>query len=250
MSSRLVLFISSILFAAGASGAFAQISIVLDFQSLQHTGTGYTTVGDIYREDGFVVTGNGQYKTLAVWNTGASQYTGSTALFNNNESDTVIARDDGGQFDFLGIDLSPLDNPPESGAITFRGYRDSQLVATQDFQFNGALGLQHYTPPTAFRNLTEVRWYNTHPYHQFDNVSLKTVGGALPLRMSIEPPNSTAILDISHMHIGTGYTVWTSTDLVAWTNWYTFTAYSSTYPFYAPVFYPPKVQFYKLTWSQ
>lgn len=225
-----------------------QSFVVLDFQSLQYSGTGFTNVGYIYKEKGFVVTGNGG--VLGAWNTGASQYTGSTALFNQSQSYFTLSRDDGGQFNFLGIDLGPLDNrPPESGPITFTGYRDSELVVTQAFQFNGALGVQHFTPSIAFGNLTEVRWWPLYPSHQFDNVTVRSIGGALPLRVSIRPPNSVAILDMSHLHVGTSYTVQQSADFVTWTYVYDFTAYASTYAYYAPLSFQQESAFFRLLWT-
>jgi hypothetical protein len=224
-----------------------QSSAVLDFQTLEHSGTGFSNAGNIYKEKGFVLTGNANFHLLAVWNTGASQYTGSTALFNNSEDDIPLSRDDGGQFDFLGIDLAPLDKTEgRSGPITFRGYRDGQLVATQVFQLNGSGGVQHFTPSTAFGNLTEVRWPQNAVTHQFDNVAVRSIGGSLPVHMTINPPGSSIVLDLSHMHVGTHYILQTSTDLVGWSYVNDFTAYSSTFAYFTQVPLGQELAFFRL----
>src|SRR4051794_2474548 len=115
--------------ASDPSSDSVTVATILDFQALQHTGIGYTDNGNAYREKGFVITANGVFNTLDSWNTGASQYRGSPMLFNNADSnDTILARDDGGQFNFFGMDLAPLSTIIDSGIIRFRGYRDTELV--------------------------------------------------------------------------------------------------------------------------
>ena len=83
--------------------------ITIDFQSLQHADTGTTNLGYTYAEKGFVFADTRGLYGLGSFHTDNPNYAGSTMLFNNTESDTSLSRQDGGEFDFVAIDLAQLE---------------------------------------------------------------------------------------------------------------------------------------------
>ncbi|HEY0369160.1 MAG TPA: hypothetical protein VGC85_06160 [Chthoniobacterales bacterium] len=200
----------------------------IDFQSLQQSGSGFSNVGCVYAEKGFVFTDSRCINGLGSFQTSSPSYAGSTMLFNNTSSDTSLSREDGGEFDFVGIDLAKLQYP-QSGPITFSGYRGSDVVVTETFDFNGSAGVQHFAPKSAFSKLTELRWPQQYPQHQFDNVQVRQNGaaGSGP-QIRIGAHDSSSRLDLSRLRPGSGYVLQESADLAAWQDAYDFTAWSPT----------------------
>jgi hypothetical protein len=171
-------------------------------------------------------------------------------LFNNSSSDTSLSRQDGGLFDFLGIDLAKLQNP-ESGPITFSGYRGSDLVVSETFNFNGNNGVQRFIPHNDFTKLAEVRWPQQSPLHQFDNVQVRPrFGPGNGPQVRVSTNGSGARLDFSGLMPGRTYTVQRSDALSRWDDHYSFVTYSPTAVYIDPV--PPGQQkwFYKLEWVE
>jgi hypothetical protein len=207
----------------------------IDFESLAQTGVEFRHVGYIYIEKGFVFTDSRGVNGLGSFQSGSPYYAGSTMLFNNSESDTSMSRQDGGRFDFIGIDLAKLQYS-ESGPITFSGYRGSDLVVSEIFNFDGNAGVQRFIPHADFSRLTEVRWPQQHPLHQFDNVMVRPRGGAGPgPQVRIVNGESVWRLDFSGLVPGKTYTVQKSVDLAAWEDRYSFTTYSPTSNFADPI---------------
>ena len=223
--------------------------VTIDFESLAQSGTGFRQDNYIYTEKGFVFTDSRGLNGLGNFQTGSPYYRGSTMLFNNSASDTSLSRQDGGQFDFVGIDLAKLQDPPQSGPITFSGYRGSDLVVSETFNFDGNAGVQRFIPHADFTKLTEVRWPQQSPLHQFDNVQVRQRGGAGPgPQMRITNNQSTWRLDFSYLVPGTTYTVRNSDTLGGWQSGYSFTTYSPTSIYGAPMFSGVSKQFYQLQW--
>ena len=101
-------------------------------------------------------------------------------LFNNTESDTSLSREDGGEFDFLAIDLAKSQYP-QSGPIRFLGYRGKRRGGQRNPSTCDGQLVSNISPAvSAFVKLTEVRWAQQPPRHQFDNVQVRQNGGAGP----------------------------------------------------------------------
>lgn len=239
-----------------ASSIFSQTSsgtvTTINFQSLQQPGFGSTGLGFIYKTNNFVFADtSGQYG-LAVYQTGSPYFSGTTMLFNNSNSDTSLSRVDGGAFDFLGIDLAPLSYPPQSGPICFMGYRGSVLVCSGTFNFIGTVDIQRFTPEmSTFCNVTEVRWPQQSPTHQFTNVLVRERSGSCPgpqIQIMIDACNM--VFTCSYLRPGTSYTLQKSTDLIGWQDFLQFTSYSPTNFKYA-LFDPNEVKaFFRLKSAQ
>ena len=220
--------------------------VTIDFETLAQVGIGFRSDSYIYDEKGFVFTDSRGINGLANYQAGNPYYLGSTMLFNNTEGDTSLSRQDGGTFDFVGIDLGKLKNP-ESGPITFSGYRGSDLVVTETFNFDGNVGVQRFVPHNDFSCLTEIRWPQQFPHHQFDNVLVRPRSGPGPgpqARMSNNV--SSWQIDFSYLIPGTSYVVQNSSNLSDWQDGYSFTTYSPTSTYGAPAFPGVAKSFYRL----
>ncbi|MFZ5828742.1 MAG: hypothetical protein ACOY3P_01575, partial [Planctomycetota bacterium] len=176
----------------------ADASIVIDFQSLQIAGTGYTIItsgsnsapppANVYVEDGFRLSTNSD--SFYRYGTSAVQYSGSTALVNNGgNAFTTLTSVDGSAFAVTSINLAKLTTSQSNGNVTFTGERSGVVVATQTFTFLGSsFAQQMFNFPSSFNNVTSVSWQQVSPFHQFDNI---VVDAAVPL--PIPEPLSLAI---------------------------------------------------------
>src|SRR5258708_6347413 len=240
-------------FATLTTSLFSQTNVI-DFQSLEAPGTGYAQAAQFYREKGFVFSSlNNFLGPFACWRTNDPHYDGSTALFDDyNEDYTCLARSDGGYFDFLGIDLAGQLGPAQE-TITFGGYNGPQVAGTFQAVLNGVSWIQTFSVPS-FTNLTEVRWQQVSPGHQFDNVVVYSRSGtAPPPDIHLRPASTfstTAPLDLLHLRVGTNYVVQKSFDLQSWKPSSSFQAFTTTSYDYSFIPFDPGAAFYRLAWLQ
>jgi hypothetical protein len=169
----------------------AQADIVT-FDSLSHIDDLTTDHGASYTENGFLFTniateeGSGFSPSLATFGAMVTvdqapygYYSGSTALFNNNnEGVTVLSRVDGNAFSFNSIDLaelSPYDDSAYAFDVTFNGLFADGSSVFQTVTLDNLTGVQNYTF-SAFSNVVSVNWaQGGYDFHQFDNVNAAPV---------------------------------------------------------------------------
>ena len=189
---------------------------VLNFDVLEESGLYYRYVDVVYRESGFVVTSLGGYHGQGSFQTGSEFYTGSAGLFNNTIDDwTSLSKSNAGRFDLLGITLARGSIGPPS--VTFFGYRGNSNVVTQTLSVT-TTGRQAFVF-IGFTNLSEVRWQQVSPGHQFDDVVLNSDERAPPppLRMMPVSINSVFRYDLINLRVGAVFTIERSTNLIDWT---------------------------------
>ncbi len=158
---------------------------IIDFESLEHSDGLNGFHGTSYTEDGFMITliSGGQLTTFP---TNGERFSGSTAMHNNGDGGiTKLTREDGGPFDLFAIDLAELDGDFQV-TVTFDGVLSGGGLVDQTFTFvfDGIpFGPQNFLFSPAFKNLAEVTWVQSFPFHQFDNInaSLVPLPAALPL---------------------------------------------------------------------
>jgi len=157
-----------------AAGAHA--STVLDFEALEVNNNTFIEVGSTYAEDGFLFEQPGtQPFPFTVFGTGASQFPGSTALFNNTvDGLTRLTRQGGGLFNLESIDLAPLNTGTDMPIVKFTGTKFGGGTVMESFQTSGIGFVLETFNFTGFTNLTKVEWEQDFPFHQFDNVVVDT----------------------------------------------------------------------------
>ncbi|TCJ11702.1 PEP-CTERM sorting domain-containing protein [Parasulfuritortus cantonensis] len=151
---------------------------VLDFDGLYHDDALVADAGYRYEEDGFRLVNAGDYPFATYGAQVSPEYTGSTALFNdNNNGVTVLTQIGGGAFDLTSIDLAELILGGSSYSVTFTGTTTGGAAVTQQFTLDGLAGSETFSFDSSFSNLTSVVWTNSPDYTQFDNI---TVAAAVP----------------------------------------------------------------------
>jgi hypothetical protein len=175
-------------------------AVVIDFESLAQPNATYNFVrAEPYREGSFQIdrpAGNGQYP-LAVWGNQASQYPGSTALFDGNDLfSSPFSNGPYGQgtprpsrlskfvgslpgrpalFSLLSIDVADLNNTGESVTVRFIGEKANGNLVSQFFTTDSLKGLQTFTLSNDFTNLASFTWGNLNgsaPGYQVDNICI------------------------------------------------------------------------------
>jgi hypothetical protein len=142
---------------------------VIDFQSLQQSGSSTANVTSPYIEDGYQVIG----PSLRFFQTEESRYTGSTSLFSDAVGGTLtLSRQDGQAFGLDSIVLSELNGSQSPGAnVTFTGNLQGGGTVSQAFTLDGTFGRQTFNFSSSFNNLTSIQWQQNSPFHQFDDIS-------------------------------------------------------------------------------
>ena len=168
-----------------SASAFAGVTVI-DFQSLEHAGTGTADAGYVYMEDGYTLSHpDTEPFEFATWGTGASNYPGSTALFNNTVGGVTTLQEDGGNaFNLLSMDISVLLDGSGPTVVVFTGEQSDGDIVTDTFTSSGSsIGLETHTFSADFLDVVSVSWEQLAPFHQFDNinVSLVPAPGALAL---------------------------------------------------------------------
>lgn len=144
--------------------------VTLNFESVSsNTNAG---VGVSYSESGFTLEAlqPPSNPALAVIGTSDPKFSGSTALINDRANGiTRLTRNSGGLFDFLSIDLAELTGGAASVEFT------ANSGGTQNFTLDGvAFGAQTFNFSQAFLGVESVSWVQVSPFHQFDNLNLRT----------------------------------------------------------------------------
>jgi hypothetical protein len=161
-----------------AQGFAVQASAtVLNFDSLASVGDNYE-VGTTYTESGYTLrdvttTAYG----FATWGTSSPDFSGSTALINNNDAGlTMLTQAGGGAFRLNSIDLSVMYPSYAAGdvMVTFTGTKLDNSVVTQSFTVIDGVTAT-YSFASGFTNLNSVTWDSTAMYNQFDNVNVVAV---------------------------------------------------------------------------
>lgn len=155
---------------------------LLDFEGLRHEDDLILDIGEVYQKDGFRLTNaateesSGFAPSFGVLGTEAAGFSGSTALFNDNDDGpTVLTRINGGLFTLASISLSELLAAEPSVSIVFSGTLASGGTVYQTFILDGILGAEDFAFPAEFSNLVSVTWNQTADYHQFDNIKVSSV---------------------------------------------------------------------------
>lgn len=159
---------------------------VVDFQSLTEAGDS-AAVFATYDEDGFnfrsaldpILAGD----AFGVWQTGSSNFNGSTALFNTYVDGsslegpvTIMTRPDGIPFDVSSIDIGPMfADPGFSGSVTFVGERAGGGSVTQTFTYGTALTPQTFAFNASFNTLRSLTWDQVSPFWQVDNINAAAI---------------------------------------------------------------------------
>ena len=169
MIKKLLTGLAIISFVLGISN-IAQ-AVLIDFQQLEHIDSLGTNHGFQYIEDGFQIDELSNDQGLFTFGTLHSNYTGSTAMFNNTINGTTqLSKVGGGMFDLISIDLAEL-NGPNVASVTFN--RDGGH--SQTFTIDGnAFGAETFLFDAGFMNSNLVTWSQVDPFHQFDNIQIDT----------------------------------------------------------------------------
>jgi len=145
---------------------------LVDIQKAEHMDAGLSDLGKVYAEAGFRLTkGPDEPYNFACYGTLASNYNGSTAIFNNTVNGLIrLSCVDGGDFDLLQMDLSTLTSGIGDAYITFTGTKTDGTQVVQGFNVEDAF----LTPQTCrfrgFDTLKYVEWVQASPFHQIDNI--------------------------------------------------------------------------------
>lgn len=182
-SPMLAMNVLRFLSALGLSAAtLAAHAVVIDFEGLSGTNIGnYTTHGGTVDAQGFrfACMEFGSWNPISTSETTFSNYTGSTALFDNADSPSItLTKIGGGTFSLLSMDLANVyrqSSLPGSQTVSFTGtFADSSTIA-QTFVTSASDALQA-SVFNGFTNVTKVEWkFEVGSYHQFDNVAIDAV---------------------------------------------------------------------------
>ena len=124
--------------------------VVLDFEELATPGTGFSTVGSTYSEDGFTlqaVIGASPGGNLCYWRSDDGNFPGSTALFAYQPGaapDTLITRDDGLTFDLTSIKLCENRVNWHYGALILRGTKIDNSTVNVPITLDGIFGFEEF----------------------------------------------------------------------------------------------------------
>lgn len=159
---------------------------VLNFESLAVNNSNLNNVGTTYTENGFTVSQVGsQPFQLAVFGTQATQFPGSTALFNDTVNGLIsLTQVGGGAFTLSSIDLANINNTATPTPVTFSGLRADTTTIAQTFT-SSAPGLTTFNF-TNFTDLVSVDWTQASPFHQFDNINVSAASAtAVPEPLTV-----------------------------------------------------------------
>ena len=164
----------------------ASAGIIMDFQDLEAYGGGFTEVGYSYIAGDFEVWHdvNEPFGFRSPHVDNGSFYQGSTGLFNDTVGGiTVLDRLDGAPFDMESIDLAGLFVGGGDTTVLFTGYLNGGgTVQTSFTTSNGGYGFETFSfAGLGFNNLDSLQWSQDYVYHQFDNIAVVPVPGALAL---------------------------------------------------------------------
>lgn len=155
-----------------ALGSLQASAAVLDFESLAHDDDEIVDIGYLYEEAGFLLENAGSFPFATFGTQDTYSYTGSTALFNDNDDGaTTLTLVGGGAFSLVSMDLSEMMIGDLAYNVTFSGVTSGGDVVTQEVTLDGSFGAETFTFDSSFADVTSVSWANTAGYTQFDNIS-------------------------------------------------------------------------------
>jgi hypothetical protein len=185
-----------------ATGQVQAAIVTIDFEPLASSGYGFSYVRD-YTEKGFTFddpSHNTSIDYLSPSTQNPIYFAGSTSLSNYWKGGvTQLAKVGGGVFDLLSINLSELTRYSlQRNSVSFTGIKANGSSVSQTFMLDQVFGFQTFAFQ-GFQDLVSVRWSQTAPYHQFDNV---VVNDRMP---SVVPePTSVAIWGLVVFGIAVG----------------------------------------------
>ena len=151
---------------------------IIDFQHLEFIGGGSVDVGESVTEDGWLIDKNpGEPFQFAVWGTQATQYQGSTMLFNNTiDGMNRLQHGAGAVFNLTSIDLADLNAGPggQNVTVNFTGFINGGGTVLQSFTTDAVFGMETFVF-SGFNNLTKVEWLQEASFHQYDNINVTVV---------------------------------------------------------------------------
>ncbi len=168
---------SSVLVALFAVAVIAPRSAAqtIDFESI--ASPNYQTLSS-YTEDGFTLTpGAGATGLFGSYGSTDSNYTGSQALFHQDDGATItLTQVGGGAFNLSSIDVSELFKSGTTQAVplNFTGTKAGGGPVSAHFDLDGTFGNQTLTF-NDFTNLSSVTWVQESQFHQFDNIVVAPV---------------------------------------------------------------------------
>ena len=169
---------------AGISICANATPITINFSSLSQPGSGSTSEGNIYTQQGFTFTDqlNGAGNGFAVWDASSPNLPGlataNTSLFEFFAGSTTVLTDAGNLFTMNSIDLAQYDDLQTAGPfnVTFQGtFADSSTVSETFIvnRFSGTPALQTFNF-SGFINVDRVTFTqepaNAGLAYQFDNL--------------------------------------------------------------------------------
>ncbi len=134
---------------------------VIDFESLNVSGTGPTYIGTTYSEDGYTLE-----NTLGLYVTHPTNI--DSIVMGTSGGGPVITNDNGNLFDLVSFDLMS----PATIALVVTGIRQDGPPITREITFNLNDPVSHVTYEfEGFTDLQELSW-NIGGYNTFDNIVL------------------------------------------------------------------------------
>lgn len=158
----------------------------LDFEDLACTGPSTLDISDVtgnpfeYRSGDYVITNPSTTNGFFRFCDGQPGFTGSTAIFNNTpRADNIVERADGASFSFTSIDVAEL-NGPSAVPVIFIGTTTTGAQITKTHFTDGIYPSTEtvtFDPSRGWSDVVSVRWEQSAPYHQFDNIVVGGTGG-------------------------------------------------------------------------
>lgn len=127
---------------------------------------------------------NGEFASWGILNSG---YTGSRALFNNNDGGLTTIQGSSNSsgiavFDLVSIDISELINMNtyNDTFITFSGNQNGTVIS-QTISLDNIFGNETFYFSDYFTGVSSVWWDQNPEWHQFDNIVLDNITYVAPL---------------------------------------------------------------------
>ena len=161
--------------------SIASGQVVMDFQDLESSGTGFVDHGYVYTDPtgAWMVSHPNsepfQFTTAQTGNT--SFYQGSTMLFNNTVNGVItFERVDGASFDLASIDLAALFVGGGAPTVNFVGNLAGGGTVNASYTVQNSRGIETFSfAGLGFNNLSSVVWVQENSLHQFDNIAVVPV---------------------------------------------------------------------------
>lgn len=183
MKMKATLFGGALVAAGISSGASAQN--VMDFQTLEHDGTGFVDVGFSYSANGFTVShpDSEPFQFAVAGTNNANFYQGSTALFNNTVSGVMtLSQDNGNPFSMDSIGLSALFVGGGAPTINFVGNLNGGGQVFASYTVQNSVGFETFSfAGLGFGNLDSMNWVQENSFHQFDDITIIPAPASLAL---------------------------------------------------------------------